>query len=137
MDYSKLALELSEQMQLFHKAKAHKKDGFHGEEFVLHYLAEHGGEVVPSDIVKEMDVSSARIAQTLNSVEKKGFITREIDANDRRRVIVKLTDKGKLKDKQHFEMVMEHMTRMLESLGEYDAKEYVRITKKLAENFLK
>ena len=137
MDYAKLALELSEQMQLLHKAKAHKKDGFHGEEFVLHYIAEHGGEVVPSDIGKEMDVSSARIAQTLNSIEKKGFVTREIDVGDRRRVIVKLTAKGEDEDKRHFEEIMEHMTKMLMSLGEYDAKEYVRITKKLAKNFLK
>jgi len=134
MNYSILAKELLASMHLIRRYKPEKsiRQALMGEMFVLRFLSTRGDDVVPGDIGKVMNVSSARIAQTLNSLEKKGWLTREIDAKDRRRILVKLTDEGEKQAEEHQENVIQRTTKMLELLGEHDAKEYVRITAKLA-----
>ncbi|MCL2025138.1 MAG: MarR family transcriptional regulator [Coriobacteriia bacterium] len=101
----------------------------------MHCIAHYGGAVTPGQIGDVMNVSSARIAQTLNSIEKKGLITREIDVNDRRKVLVTLTPAGAKAAEEHLRTITELATKMLTLLGEEDAKEYVRITGKLADIF--
>lgn len=107
-------------------------EAMHGEAFVLDYIADHGEEVIPSKIGQKMDVSSARVAQALNSIEGKDLITRHIDTNDRRKIIVRLTPKGKAQAERHRREMISMTAQMLELLGEEDAIEFVRITSKLA-----
>ena len=122
-------------MQLLHKARPQKNlsHALQGEAFALKYIASHGEEVLPSEIGHEMDVSTARIAQTLNSIEKKGWITREINVNDRRKIIVRLTPLGRTEAEKHNQHILGVTEKMLRLLGEEDAINYVRITGKLAE----
>ena len=135
MCYAELAAEFLNKMQSLHKVKSQKNitEAFQGEAFVIDYIARHGGNVLPGEIGQEMDVSTARIATALNSLEKKGLITRQIDRHDRRKILVGITQEGKDLAKKHRQAVMGVVTKMLELLGEHDAKEYVRITGRLAE----
>lgn len=135
MDFEKLAREFMEIMHQMGKRKTQKQltDSVQGEHFVLFYIAKHEGNVIPSEISNEMEISSARVAAALNSLEAKGLITRKIDVDDRRRILVNLTDEGREQVKQHYEMIMNTTTKMLMSLGEHDAAELLRIMKKLAE----
>jgi len=135
MDYTELAMELLEKMKSLRKIKPHKNmnEAMQGETFVLTYIAHHGGDVLPGEIGHEMDVSSARIASALNSLEKKGLITRQIDTNDRRKILVGITQEGKEIAENHYKKTLEIAAKMLELLGEHDAKEYIRVTKKLVE----
>ncbi len=105
----------------------------HGEISVLQYLAHKGDDVIPSEISDVMQVSTARVAAALNSLEDKGLITRQIDLDDRRRILVRLTSAGERQAAEHREMVFGNITDMLQSLGEHDAQEFVRITDRLAE----
>jgi DNA-binding MarR family transcriptional regulator len=107
-----------------------------GEGFVLNYIARRRCEVLPGEIGSEMNVSSARIAQTLNSIEKKGWIIRRIDKNDRRKILIELTLEGRDAALKHHQALTGHIAMLLSLLGEQDAKEYVRITGKLAESLL-
>lgn len=84
-----------------------------------------------------MDISSARIAAALNSLDKKGLITRQIDTNDRRRILIELTPAGTDAAEQQSRTILEDTTKMFNLLGEQDAKEYVRITSRLAKLVLK
>lgn len=104
-----------------------------GEAFVLVYAKMRNGCILPSEIGNEMNISSARIAAVLNSLESKGLITRKTDPNDRRRVPVELTQKGKALGEQYYHMILGVTTRMLSALGEHDARELVRITGRLAD----
>lgn len=135
MDYTTLAAELLDKMQMLRKASPQKyiDEALRGETFVLFFIAMHGDTVLPGEIGNEMNVSSARVAQTLNSIEKKGWITRQIDEGDRRRILVRLTPEGKKAAEKHHQAVITLALKMLSLLGEDDAKEYVRITGKLAE----
>lgn len=133
MDYSRLAVEFLEQMYSFRKIKPLKSidESLQGEIFAINYIAIHGDDVLPGEISNDMDVSSARVAQTLNNLEKKGLITRRIDPNDRRKILVTLTPEGKTFSEMHRKHILETVVKMLEMLGEDDAREFVRIMARL------
>ncbi|MBV7275839.1 transcriptional regulator [Clostridium sp. PL3] len=135
MDYESLASEYMEVMYRMRgrNAQKHVSDSVNGENFVLSYISEHEGNVIPSDISNAMGTTSARIAAALNSLEGKGLILRRIDLEDRRRILIDLTDAGREQVHKQNQMRMSFITNMLKYLGEDDAKEYIRIMKKLAD----
>jgi len=135
MDYTKLADEFLQQMHLFRKFKPQQmiNESMRGEAFALHQIAISGEHIIPSEISDAMGISGARIAATLNGLENKGYITRQIDPSDRRRILVTLTDKGREQEQAFRRKMAETIEKMLRLLGEHDAKEYIRITRKMAE----
>ena len=135
MCYAKLAEEFLEQMQVFRRFEPQQKinESMRGESFALHHIAMNNGHIIPSEISEAMGISGARIAATLNSLENKGYITRQIDLSDRRRIIVTLTDKGREQEEEHRHMLIATVEKMLRLLGEHDAKEYIRISRRMAE----
>ena len=108
-----------------------------GELFVLNYLATHEQQTHPNKISKEMAVSTARIAVLLNRLEEKGFITRTDDPEDNRQVIVRLTEKGAENIAQCRKETLSHVTELLEHLGPDDARELLRIEKKIVQFYCK
>ena len=134
MDYTALAQECMEVLFQMRNRKNSKKisDSMRGEHFVLAYLAKHGGSAITSEISNEMGISSARIAATLNTLEAKGLVTRRIDERDRRRILVELTEAGRQREAVHAKHMLDVMVQMLKDLGEEDAKEFLRILKKLS-----
>ena len=109
-----------------------------GEFFILNYLHAHGGVACPSKVSDAMQTSTARTAAALKSLEHKGWITREPDEEDRRKKLVHLTPKGAEYIKTCREKVYRNILKLLNELGEEDAAEYIRITKKMvaiARNF--
>jgi len=135
MDYEELAVEFMNNMRILQTAKKQRfiQEGVHGEAFVLHFVREKDYDVIPSNISDAMEISSARVAAALNSLENKGMITREIDTKDRRRIIVKITPKGAEHAEEQQKAIIRHIRSILTVLGEYDAKEFVRIMKRVAE----
>ena len=136
MDNTELANQMFKNMNTLRTVRAQRNidEALQGESFVLRYIATHGeDDILPGEISQDMNVSTARIAQTLNSMEKKGLITRRIDENDRRKILIKLTPAGKELAEKNQQSVLEAAKKILDMLGEDDAKEYVRITSKLAE----
>jgi Transcriptional regulators len=135
MNFEALAIEFMETMHQMRKRKTQKQlnDSMKGESFVLLYISRHEGNVIPSDISNEMGISSARIAATLNSLEGKGLIVRRIDEQDRRRILIDLTEAGRNHVQDHHKMIMGITTNMFRYLGEEDAKEFIRIMKRLAD----
>jgi len=135
MDYTELAKEMMSNMQQFRKSKGRSKidESVHGEGFVLMFLFQRGSHALPSELRGVLGVSSARIAATLNNLEHKGLVSREMDKTDRRKVLVALTPLGQQQASQHEKRVLEHSVYMLRSLGEKDAKDFVRILGKISQ----
>jgi len=134
MDYAELAKQFLHNSYQF-RSRGHQKkidETMHGETFTMSYILRQGGIVLPSEISSEMNISSARVAVILNNLENKGFITRQIDKSDRRKVLVSLTQEGVEFTEEHNKTVINSTARMLEALGEYDAKELVRIMGRLS-----
>ena len=135
MDYKVLATEFMQNMYLLNKARPQKQihESMQGEAFVLGCLAHQEGSMLPSEISGIMNISTARIAATLNGLERKGLITRRIDVSDRRRILVDLTPEGKAFAEEQRQKMLENTARLLSMLGEHDAREYIRITGRMAE----
>lgn len=133
MDNLELAKQLLNNLFLINKCGLKKKfiDNMQGEALTMLYMFRHKKIVLPSEISNDMNISSARVAAMLNSLDNKELVTREIDTSDRRRIIVKLTEKGKEIAERNSQEIENHAAKILELLGEHDAKELVRITEKL------
>ena len=136
VDYRELAVEFFKDLHSLRKARPQKhiSESLRGETFALQYIAYHDGPVLPGEISEEMGISSARVAAALNSLEKKGLVTRRIDPDDRRRILVELTQQGSEQVQKHTEELLNNITQMLSVLDEHDAREYVRITAILAKH---
>ena len=130
-----LAEEFLQRIFMFRKFKPQHKinESMHGESFILFCVASRKDMATPSEISEALCVSSARVTAALNSLERKGYITRRIDGADRRRVLIALTPSGRAEAERVRGTLLDILEKMLRSLGEYDAKEYVRITGRMAE----
>ena len=133
MDSELLAERLVDQTELLFRNGPQKQIGKHaqGECFVLRCLARSPKPLLPSDLIAMTQSSTARIAVVLNTLEKKGYITRAIDPADRRRVLVSLTSVGAEYVRSIRQQMRQRMRRLLVELGEADAEEYLRITERI------
>lgn len=135
MDYSSLAEELLEQLIKNAKLDYLKdaEDFSQGEMRILSYLYYESDGVCSGKLCKSIGMTTPRLSAALAALEKKGFIKRLTDEGDRRRVHVHVTDKGRFLVKEKREKALSHVRGILESLGESDAKEYIRIIERITD----
>lgn len=134
MDYEKLAKEFIVVSHNFRKLNMQKDfdENMKGEMFVIFYVLYKKDDVTPTLIRESLNVSSARVAAILNSLEKKNLISRKQSEKDKRKVLVELTAAGIELAEETKNNVISDVTNMLMLLGENDALEFVRIMKKLS-----
>lgn len=133
MDYTHLAGELLEiHANLIQVPAARQVSKMvKGELFVLNYLMTHEKIVHPKELSEKMAVTTARIASLLNHMEEKQLVERCPDPEDNRQIIVRLTDAGRDAIRKARMEALRLVTAMLEDLGEEDARNYIRIQKKI------
>ena len=102
-----------------------------GEMGVLGYIHYAGGGVTPSDISREFRISTARVANILKALERKGYIERRNDMTDRRKSRVFATEEGRIITKKCIDDAVNHTQTVLELLGEKDAEETVRLLRRI------
>lgn len=68
-------------------------------------------------------------AAILNTLEKKGYARRLQNPQDKRQVLVYITDAGKQDVKGKYEDVISRMAEFLELLGPEDSEEFIRIVR--------
>lgn len=135
MDYEELARQMME--------RTHPKDRRpplnemqkqeRVQDMTLRFLYENGGSSVPKELMEFFDVSSARITKLLGTLEERGFVVREGDPADRRRVTVRLTPAGETYVMDLDADFRRRLAKLLELLGEHDARELVRLMGRLVE----
>ncbi len=135
MDYKVLANELFENMIKIRKKSFNKKveDLSHGEKKILGYLTFGKNGATSGELSEHLHLSTPRVASALNSLSKKRFIERNRDEKDKRIVIVTITDSGKRFVMEKHEEAIKMLEQTLRKLGEHDAKEFVRIIKRIRE----
>lgn len=69
-------------------------EGYKGMYVLLRLVHESDNQITAGDLAKLMNVSTARIARALNTLENKKFIIRNKDTYDARKVIISLTNDG-------------------------------------------
>lgn len=103
-----------------------------GEWAVLAYL-ERMQVTTPTQIANEFSLTTARIANILNSLEKKGYVHRRNDSVDRRKVFVTITAEGRKISKEKTAEVEHDMVNLLQDLGPEDAETFLTIMKKISD----
>ena len=137
-DFSLLAHELFEQFaRLGHSVRPDTRNFTRGEAGVIRtlHLADDAGEhgLTPTQIAERSYLSSARTANVLRALESKGWIRREHDTADRRRVTVTFTEAGEEERARRRAQMDAEAGEFLRQLGAQDASEAIRILKRCNE----
>lgn len=104
-----------------------------GELFVLQFLAIRNTEVLPSELSIALQASTARISALLGALEKKGQIERDIDKNNRRNILVTITEEGRNRVETEMNEMKNKMTRVFSDMGETDTVEFIRLMRRFFE----
>jgi len=86
-----------------------------------------------SDLKKELCVSKGAISQIVSHMEQKGYLVREIDKSNRRKLIVTLTPEGRKVMAQADSEFNRILDVFLARLGEQDSLEVVRLFNRVSE----
>ncbi len=106
-----------------------------GEMAMLGYFANEQRETTPTELSRRFELSTARVANTLNSLEKKGYVERIHDMVDRRRVTVHATSEGMEYFLARQAEAVERFREMTEYLGAEDTEEFIRIVHRINQFF--
>lgn len=92
----------------------------------------HDG-VTAGELSALLGVSTARVAATLKSLEKKEIVCRSRDPKDHRRVLVYLTPRGRAAAEARFEKAVRTLAEAYRRLGEADTREFLRLSRRMDE----
>lgn len=140
MDYQECAKELLNYLiigeRIGHIIQGNITEIAKGELAVLVYLLDENDGASASEISQRFDVNTSRVAAILNALSKKKYIERKGDPIDKRKIHVYITPQGRQYGEERRKDILEHVCGMLEQLGEEDAREHIRIMKKISNIFL-
>ncbi|MGD6844420.1 MarR family winged helix-turn-helix transcriptional regulator [Bacillus infantis] len=135
MDYKGLVDEFFQNISKSPKMPFQKKvnDLSHGERSILGYLTFIHNDVTSGELSEKLCLSTPRIAAALKNLAKKGYIERSRNDKDKRLVIVSITPIGRTFVMEEHEEAKRIVEQTFRKLGEHDAKEFVRIVKRIEE----
>lgn len=139
MDYSQAVTELMKEMGThFRTGEFEKINQFSkGEKFIMNYLLSRNAPVLPSELSAAAGNSSARIAATLGSLERKGMIIREMDTTDRRKILVSMTEVGRQKITHAKKDMHDMIEAVFREMGEEDTVAFIKALRCFGEAFTK
>jgi DNA-binding MarR family transcriptional regulator len=88
-------------------------------------------KVFVSDLQKMHNITKPAISQMLNGLEHKGYISREMDKDDRRKVSVTLTDKGKAMLEETKKFADKTLDETIERFGEDNIRQLISLFNRL------
>ena len=80
-----------------------------------------------------LHITKPAVTYMLNSLEKDGCIIRNIDANDRRRIEINLTDKGRKLVETHKIQHERYFNELLTRLGDKNVRNYIKLINRFAD----
>ncbi|MBQ8304744.1 MAG: MarR family transcriptional regulator [Blautia sp.] len=104
-----------------------------GEYGILYTLYREQRCFTAGDLAEAVGLTPGRITNVLKALEKKNRIVRKRDAHDKRKTIVSLTEEGTLYVCQIYHQAEMIHQQLVSRIGEEDAKNFIRITRRLFE----
>lgn len=95
----------------------------------LWYINDHPGGIEPSVMADDLLVTRQTITTLCSSLEKEGYIQRQISPEDRRRILVTLLPKGQELVDRINQIIDEYHTYILNSVDREDMERYVSLRK--------
>ncbi|HHY20450.1 MAG TPA: MarR family transcriptional regulator [Bacilli bacterium] len=103
-----------------------------GEFFLMRRIARNAYASV-ADIHSRLFITKPAVSQMYNSLEKKGYIKREIDSNDRRKFVVTLTPQGHEVLQRMQEYFNKMLGEMISRFGENNTIELIELFNRFAD----
>lgn len=127
------------QFRKIHWKPPHVKDIKPSEFMVLHavkhsYL-DGGNGLMVSDISNILKIARPTVTQLVNSLQKKGFLDKYKDENDKRVVRINLSEKGKSLAKQGADEFYKRFEGLAEYLGDQKSLELANLLQEVFEYF--
>jgi len=98
-------------------------------------LGDGTGTVKTSELSNQLGITPAAITHLVNPLEKGGYIERLPDSNDRRVVLVGLTEQGKGLAQELVAHADKKLFGLIEYLGEEDSQTFIRLMSAAIEYF--
>ena len=92
---------------------------------ILNYEKEEKKSITSGMIGKIQKLTSGRVSTAIKKLEKKNYVYREVSIIDRRKVYVKLTDKGRKIAEKINEQLASDAKIIFKKLGDKDANEFL------------
>lgn len=87
------------------------------------------------EIQEKLHISKPAVSYILNTLEKKNYITREIDPKDRRKIAISATREGKEAAEQSICKRDEMWSMLLDRFGEEDMRRLIQLLTRLTDFF--
>lgn len=84
-------------------------------------------QITAKEISDTLKVSKTTVVSAVDRLEKRGFLIRKVDEQDKRRRYLFLTDSGKEVNKQHMEYEDKYISSIADLWNEADQKELAKI----------
>lgn len=110
-------------LQYNHYLKQNFKEITYGDSTYLMNIFYHEN-ISQRELAELLFVSESNVAQIIKRLEKKDFIYRELDSNNKSRKVLKLTKKGKFTVFSLLKAIYEGETKFLDKYGEEDIKKF-------------
>ncbi|MBQ8815134.1 MAG: MarR family transcriptional regulator [Lachnospiraceae bacterium] len=105
-----------------------------GQGRILRMLNEHG-DLTQQELQCKLNIQSGSLSEILAKLESVGFIKRERDESDKRRVIVSITEAGLEDLRQHESIRLKRQAVLYDCLSPEEQDEMIRILTKLQHNW--
>jgi DNA-binding MarR family transcriptional regulator len=102
---------------------------------ILLHLLTQGQEMGQEQLVEQLDISKPAVSRALDSLETKGYVTRQRDPDDKRAHRVQLTDKA-LENGPAIEQVYNRVyTLAMQGISQDEFDYFVKLFNRISENF--
>ena len=102
-----------------------------GQDRILIYLYKENGHILVGDLTNELQMSTGRIANILKELERKGYILRIQQREDKRKYEVCLTKSGKNYSRELYADMVANHRALMEQLGETDGEQLLKLSEKV------
>ena len=102
---------------------------------ILLHLLTQGQEMGQEQLVNQLDISKPAVSRALNTLEIKGYVTRQRDPNDKRARWVRLTEKA-LEIGPAVEQAYNHVYKLaMQGISQDEFDYFVKLFSRISENF--
>jgi MarR family transcriptional regulator for hemolysin len=104
---------------------------------LLKLIREHNSPLVQQDIAERMGKDKSVILRMVDSLEKEGFIHRVVDANDRRRNFLALTESGNQLIEKIVKIEIEVTVDLVDGIPEAELTTFYNVIEQIKANSVK
>ena len=101
---------------------------------ILHAIKSKQEDMIQQNMADLLGKDKSSILRSIDLLEKRGLLHRIKDPNDRRKNIISLSESGKEKLHQHFEMERKLTDSLIEGINEAELKNFYAVISRIKDN---